>query len=846
MYVSSFSRLRRSFVALVAVALAGLAPVLTSGAAAPAGASGTAPSTGYWMVASDGGIFAYGGAKFFGSTGAIKLNMPIVGMAATPSGNGYWLVASDGGIFAFGDARFFGSTGAIKLNKPIVGMAATPSGDGYWLVASDGGIFAFGDAGFYGSTGAIKLNKPISGMTPSASGHGYRMVASDGGIFSFGDAAFYGSTGGTALPKPIAGMAPTPSGKGYWLVGSDGAIFPFGDAAALGSASALRSVAAVAPTPTGAGYWAVGPDGALAAFGDAVDLGHPSGLARPIVGMAVLPAGASGVVPGGPVGTPADGGPGPVPTTDTTVTTAPPPIGAQMFASYAVAGTYGTGPAVLVDPSHPFRIVCGNAPKPQPGQQAQQNPCNAGNPPNYANEVRSIVQVGDRIFVGGFFPDGWDTGVKPETPSNPPMRYLAELDANTGRPIPNSYFTKNAVIAPNGSCTPTLNPSTSSACTVEAMAVSPDGKRLYIGGRVNNVNGHPVSRLAALKLDEGQPDDGTLDTSFTINGGPSASVHSLDAVGDRVYVGGSFTHWGINGAGCPDTGGASANCPLYPGIVALDLSGNLITSFNPPPYDNGSYAGRRGTTSTTPGVIYSIKATPDGQTLILGGDFVNFSNSPSCGNPGEPACNHGGMIAVSAQNGSLSAWQPVNARPVFELALSQDGTKVYAAEGGGGGAVGAWTIGNDTRDWQGNVDGDVLGVAVTGSRVYAGGHFDSVYGGPYQPADPDLSKVPCLHPPNSGPTDCIGQPGWVNNRHLGAWDLSGNPVTGPNGFHGQADSNEGPSFMLAGTNNLYVGGNFFNTSSAPSTVHPGSGGGLASLQIINPTYHPGFAMFPGQ
>jgi hypothetical protein len=85
-------------------------------------------------------------------------------MSATPSGIGYWLVASDGGIFAFGDARFFGSTGAIKLNQPIVGMGHSPSGNGYYLVAQDGGIFSFGDAGFYGSTGNIKLNKPINGM----------------------------------------------------------------------------------------------------------------------------------------------------------------------------------------------------------------------------------------------------------------------------------------------------------------------------------------------------------------------------------------------------------------------------------------------------------------------------------------------------------------------------------------------------------------------------------------------------------------------------------------------------------------------------------------------------------
>nr|MDP9334559.1 hypothetical protein [Actinomycetota bacterium] len=75
-------------------------------------------------VAADGVIFAFGDAKFYGSTGAITLNQPIVGMAATPSGNGYWFVAADGGIFSFGDAKFHGSTGSIVLNQPIVGMAS--------------------------------------------------------------------------------------------------------------------------------------------------------------------------------------------------------------------------------------------------------------------------------------------------------------------------------------------------------------------------------------------------------------------------------------------------------------------------------------------------------------------------------------------------------------------------------------------------------------------------------------------------------------------------------------------------------------------------------------------------
>jgi hypothetical protein len=85
-------------------------------------------------------------------------------MTAVPDGKGYWLAATDGGIFNYGDAAFFGSAGSIKLNKPVVALAATPDARGYWLAATDGGIFNYGDAGFFGSTGSIKLNQPIVGM----------------------------------------------------------------------------------------------------------------------------------------------------------------------------------------------------------------------------------------------------------------------------------------------------------------------------------------------------------------------------------------------------------------------------------------------------------------------------------------------------------------------------------------------------------------------------------------------------------------------------------------------------------------------------------------------------------
>ena len=115
----------------------------------------------------------------------------------TPDGGGYWLVASDGGIFSYGDARFYGSTGRIDLNKPVVGMAPTPDGGatGSWrpTAASSPSV-----------TPLLRLDR-LHGpqqahrrMASTPDGKGYWLVASDGGIFTFGDAQFYGSTGGSA------------------------------------------------------------------------------------------------------------------------------------------------------------------------------------------------------------------------------------------------------------------------------------------------------------------------------------------------------------------------------------------------------------------------------------------------------------------------------------------------------------------------------------------------------------------------------------------------------------------------------------------------------------------------
>jgi hypothetical protein len=220
------------------------------------GLASTGSGLGYWLVAADGGVFAFGDAPFHGSTGSMRLVSPVLSLASTRTNAGYWLVANDGGVFAFGDARFHGSTGSIALNQPIVGMASTPTGQGYWLVASDGGVFAYGDARFLGSTGSLTLNEPVVGMVATGSGRGYWLVASDGGVFAFGDAPFLGVDLSGA--GSVVDLAPAPGGSGYWVASDDGTVHSAGTAPRLSGALPDGRVTAIVAAPGSAGYWLVG------------------------------------------------------------------------------------------------------------------------------------------------------------------------------------------------------------------------------------------------------------------------------------------------------------------------------------------------------------------------------------------------------------------------------------------------------------------------------------------------------------------------------------------------------------------------------------------------------------
>jgi hypothetical protein len=265
---------------------------VTGGPVAPPPAPAPpAPTYGYWLVGSDGGIFTFGVAQFYGSTGNIKLQRPVVGISPTASRAGYWLVASDGGVFAFGNAGYYGSIPGAglapagsglphSLNAPIVGMVPSSDGGGYFMVASDGGVFAFGGARFEGSCpGMGGCSGAAVSVVPDASGNGYWLITQTGNVYAFGDAPFYGAPGNQG--SPVTSAVRTADGGGYWVLLADGAVYAYGDAVGrggpVGAVGGFNPASAIFSDADGGGYWVASAAGAVYSYGDAPDDGSMAG-----------------------------------------------------------------------------------------------------------------------------------------------------------------------------------------------------------------------------------------------------------------------------------------------------------------------------------------------------------------------------------------------------------------------------------------------------------------------------------------------------------------------------------------------------------------------------------------
>jgi hypothetical protein len=130
--------------------------------------------------------------------------------------------------------------------------------------------------------------------------------------------------------------------------------------------------------------------------------------------------------------------------------------------------------------------------------------------------VWAMTSARGKVYAGGSFsqvrPPGTSAGgAGSQTRSN-----LVVLDAATGSPT---------------SCAPKVTRGTATA-TVRAVAASPDGSVVYIGGLFSQVNGVNRANVAAI--------DTTTCAVLPFNPGASSFVYAITATTSKVYLGGAF------------------------------------------------------------------------------------------------------------------------------------------------------------------------------------------------------------------------------------------------------------------------------------------------------------------
>ena len=293
--------------------------------------------------------------------------------------------------------------------------------------------------------------------------------------------------------------------------------------------------------------------------------------------------------------------------------------------------------------------------------------------------------VGDVVYVVGSFNSARPAGA-PAGQQEVPRSNILAYDLTTGELIEDFA--------------PTLNGAGRS------LALSEDGKTLYVAGEFDRVNDEWHSRLAAFDISQGH---GTLISSFQ----PvfSTTVKDIAVAGDTLYVGGYFT---------------KVNKQQRTRLAALKASTGELLDWT---------ASAEGPNAQ----VYAIEVSPDHSKVVIGGSFssVNGSSRPGYG-----------MALLDASTGEVLP-MPVNdtvrtageKAAIFDIAVDEDGFYGTAYS-----AVGrldeANLEGSFKADWNGNLiwlepcHGDTYGIAPTKEIVYTVGHAHScetIYGFPNMP-----------------------------------------------------------------------------------------------------------------
>nr|WP_223291023.1 LamG-like jellyroll fold domain-containing protein [Streptomyces avicenniae] len=276
--------------------------------------------------------------------------------------------------------------------------------------------------------------------------------------------------------------------------------------------------------------------------------------------------------------------------------------------------------------------------------------------------VYALAEADGVVYVGGTFSTVRPPGADPGTQEQPVANFVA-LDAATGAPVEGCDLSFTV-----GSGT----------ATIRSLAVSPDKGTLYVGGTFGSVNGVGASSVAAFDL----PTCARAPFPVAANG----IVRAIAAGEDRVYLGGDFTQL----AGQPRSR-----------FGAVTTAGAVVAGWRADADEIGK----------------AVALTPDGEHVLLGGDFfeVNGANSHA-------------LAVVDAGTGANVRTYPegfIETNSTVQ-SIATDGTSFYTGNEGTGGGVfdGRIALSLDTFDqrWRDTCLGATQSVTVHGGVLYSGHH----------------------------------------------------------------------------------------------------------------------------
>ncbi|MFD4273464.1 LamG-like jellyroll fold domain-containing protein [Streptomyces cyaneofuscatus] len=278
------------------------------------------------------------------------------------------------------------------------------------------------------------------------------------------------------------------------------------------------------------------------------------------------------------------------------------------------------------------------------------------------NGIVWSMAAGDGVvYAGGTFSTLRPPNAAAGTSEQPAVNFAA-FDAATGAPT---------------DCSLSFTISSGTA-TVRSLALSPDGDTLYAGGQFGAVNGVGVSNIAAIDTETC-----TVRNNFKI--AVSATVRGLAVTSDTVYLAGDFT----------TVGGQTRSH-----FAAVSTAGASLLPF----------------TANADETSRAIEVTPDGQNVLLGGDFFRINGT-----------NTHALAVVNATTGQLTKSYPGfihNNSTVQDI--TTDATGFYTANEGSGGGVFDGRIALNLSDfqqrWRDTCLGATQAVAVYSGVLYSGSH----------------------------------------------------------------------------------------------------------------------------